>query len=347
MRYSVVLLLLISFEVLSQPASRQMPKNQAGSDAVSLAIRQDALSTADQVIDQVSEIKDLRSRVALAEKLVRILAKSRPERLRKLLNTLFDDAIALKTDFAKTNPAPSDLDSIVGRIIQAAALIDVELARNYIETLSTLKAVDRAARSDTSASTLYLRIASELTRSNPSLAVELATRSLANGISPDTLLFLASLRKVDIPSANRFFVAALRSCRLRGARDVNELLLLYAYVFSPLRVPTVVSQGIGLLNIPGYLDLVKSYPVDAALAQQYLELVGHTLLNPLRYNAGNIETLALGIEGDFYVLNIIEPWVAAYQPIKTSAIVERRNIVASYMRSNQREAAFSAADLWI
>src|SRR5215213_1252757 len=158
MRYSVVLLLLISFEVLSQPASRQMPKNQAGSDAVSLAIRQDALSTADQVIDQVSEIKDLRSRVALAEKLVRILAKSRPERLRKLLNTLFDDAIALKTDFAKTNPAPSDLDSIVGRIIQAAALIDVELARNYIETLSTLKAVDRAARSDTSASTLYLRI---------------------------------------------------------------------------------------------------------------------------------------------------------------------------------------------
>src|SRR6476659_5342045 len=90
MRYSVVLLLLISFEVLSQPASRQVPKNQAGSDAVSLAIRQDALS----------------------EKLVRILAKSRPERLRKLLNTLFDDAIALKTDFAKTNPAPSDLDSL-------------------------------------------------------------------------------------------------------------------------------------------------------------------------------------------------------------------------------------------
>ena len=112
MRYSVVLLLLISFEVLSQPASRQVPKNQAGSDAVSLAIRQDALSTADQVIDQVIEIKDLRSRVALAEKLVRILAKSRPERLRKLLNTLFDDAIALKTDFAKTNPAPSDLDSL-------------------------------------------------------------------------------------------------------------------------------------------------------------------------------------------------------------------------------------------
>ena len=71
MRYSVLLLLLIPFEVLSQSASRQMPKNQARSDAVSLAIRQDALSTA----DQVSEIKDLRSRVALAEKIVRILAK--------------------------------------------------------------------------------------------------------------------------------------------------------------------------------------------------------------------------------------------------------------------------------
>src|SRR6185503_11985820 len=196
---------------LSQPASRQMPKNQTRSDAVSVAIRQDALSTADQVIDQVSEIKDLRSRVALAEKLVRILAKSRPERLRKLLNALFDDAVALKTDSAKT---PSDLDSILGRIIQTAAIIDVELARNYIEILSNLKAVDKAARSDTSASTLYLRIASELTGSNPSLALEVATRSLAKGISPDTLVFLATLRKVDIPSANRLYVATTRSCQL-------------------------------------------------------------------------------------------------------------------------------------
>lgn len=346
MCYSVLLLFLIPFEVLSQPASRQMPKDQARSDAVLRAIRQDALSTADQVIDQIKEVQDLRSRVALAEKLVRILAKSRPERLRKLLDTLFDDAIALKTDTTKTNSASSELDAIVGRIIQSAALIDVELARSYVETLSSLKAVDRAARSDTSASTLYLRIASELIRSNPSLAVELATRSLANGISPDTLLFLASLRKVDIPSANRFFVAALRSCQIRGARDVNELLLLYAYVFSPLRVPTVVPQGIALLNIAGYLDLVQNYPVDAVLAQQYLESVSHILSNPLRYNAGNIETLTLGVEGDFYVLNIIEPWVATYQPMKAAAIAERRNLVASYMRSSQREAAFSAADLW-
>lgn len=347
MRYLVVLLLLIPFEVLSQPASRQMPKDQSRSDAVSRAIRQDALSTADQVIDQVSEVQDLRSRVALAEKLVRILAKSRPERLRKLLNSLFDEAVAFKTDSAKISSAPSDLDAILGRIIQSAALIDVELARSYVETLSNLKAVDRAARSDTSASTLYLRIASELIRSNPSLAVEVATRSLADGISPDTLLFLASLRKVDTPSANRFFVAALRSCQMRGAKDVNELLLLYSYVFSPLRVATVVPQrGIGLLNIPGYLDVAMNYPVDAALAQQYLYVVGNTLLNPVRYNAGNIETLALGVEGDFFVLKIIEPWVAAYLPTKSSAIAERRNVVVSYMQSSQREAAFSAADLW-
>jgi hypothetical protein len=346
MRYSVLLLVLIPFELLAQPAQRQVQKNQTRSDAVSVAIRQDALSTADQVIDQVSEVDDLRSRVALAEKVVRVLVKSRPERLRKMLNTLFEDAIALGTDSPKTKSAPLDLDAIVGRIIQTAALIDVELARSYINVVSNLKAKDGAAKKDSNASILYLRIASELIRSNTSLAIEVAAKSLANGVSPDTLLFLASLREVDIRSANQFFIAALRSCGIRGAKDINELLLLYSYVFSPLRVPTVVSQKIGVLNIPGYSDVVQDHPVDADLARQYLEVLVNNLMNPLRYNAGNIEALAQGVEGDFYALNIIEPWVASYQPTKTSAIAEQRNIVTSYMRSSQRESAFSAADLW-
>jgi hypothetical protein len=232
------------------------------------------------------------------------------------------------------------------RIVQAAAVVDVELARGYIETLSNLKPIDGSAKSASNSSILYLRIATELSRSNLSLAVDLAARSLADGILPDTLLFLATVRGVNIAVANRFFITALQSWKNHGAKDINELLLLYSYIFSPFRVPTVQSQGLAVLNIPGYPELTKNYEIDAALARQYLEVVTQVLLSPPRYAAGNIETLELGVAGDFYALTILEPWVAAYQPNKVSAFSAQRNTVISYMQARQRETALSAADLW-
>jgi hypothetical protein len=345
MRYLLIVFLLIPFDVLSQTHQRQAQPDAAKSDPISLAIRQDALSAADQVIDEVKEVEDLRSRVVLAEQIVRLLNRKRPERLRKLLDTIFDDAIALSTS-SKTRSAPTDLNSILRRIIQAAALIDVEFARGYIQVLSNVKAPDGSAKSTSDLSVLHLRVATELTQSNPSLAVELATRSLRDGIVPDTLLFLASLRQVDIAAANRFFITALQRCHARGAKDINELLLLSSYVFSPLKVPTVASQGLGVLSISGYAEVAKNYEADPALARQYVRVMTEILLNPLRYSAGNIETLAFGAEGDFYALSIMEPWVATYEPIKAPAISAQRITVMSNLQASQREAAFSNADRW-
>src|SRR3569832_1694493 len=107
MRYLLIVFLLIPFEVLSQTTQRQARADVAKSDPISVAIRQDALSAADQVIDQIKEVEDLRSRVALAEQVVRLLVKKRPERLRKLLDTIFDDAIAF-SDQAKSTSTPAD-----------------------------------------------------------------------------------------------------------------------------------------------------------------------------------------------------------------------------------------------
>ena len=345
MRYLLIVLLLIPFEVLSQTTKRQARPDTAKSDPTSAAIRQDALSVADQVIDQIKEVEDLRSRVALTEQVVRLLLKKRPERLRKLLDTIFDDAIAL-SEQSKTKSVPPDLDSILRRIIQGAALIDIELARGYIETLANVKAPDGTARSTSDSAVLHLRIATELTRSNPSLAVEVASRTLNDAILPDTLLFLASLRQVDTAAANRFFITALQRCQARGAKDVNELLLLSSYVFSPLQVPTVVSQGLAILNIPGYDEVAKNYEVDPGLARQFVTVTSEILLNPQRYSAGSIETLTLGAEGDFYALSIIEPWVATYEPGKAPAISAQRNTVMSYLQATQRETASSNADRW-
>ena len=345
MRYLLIVFLLIPFDALSQATKRQAQPDPAKSDPISLAIRQDALSAADQVIDEIKEVEDLRSRVELAERIVRLLVKKRPERLRKLLDTIFDDAIALSAP-SKTKSVPADLNSILRRIIQTAALIDVEFARGYIQALSNVKAPDGTAKSASDLSVLHLRIATELTRSNPSLAVEVATRSLGGGIVPDTLLFLASLRQVDIAAANGFFITALQRCQARGAKDINELLLLSSYVFSPFKVPTVASQGLGVLNIPGLTDVAKNYEADPALARQYVRAMTEILLNPLRYSAGSVETLAFGAEGDFYALSILEPWVATYEPMKAPAISSQRIAVMSSLQASQRETAFSNADRW-
>src|SRR5688572_6052051 len=125
MRFLLIILLFIPFDVLSQTTQRQAQADPARSDPASLAIRQDALTAADQVIDQIKDVEDLRSRVALAEKLVRLVAKQRRERLRKMLDAIFDNAIALKKQSPKTNSVPADLDSILRKIIETAALIDI------------------------------------------------------------------------------------------------------------------------------------------------------------------------------------------------------------------------------
>jgi hypothetical protein len=345
MRYLVVVLLLIPFDVLSQTTPRQAIPYPTKQEKKSLTVRQDALSAAEQVIEQIKDVDDLQSRVELAEKIVKLLAKKRPERLRTMLNAIFDDAISLKMGPPKNKAMPPDLDSILRRLIETAALIDVEFARGYIETLSNLRASDGIVKT-ASNSTLYLKIATELSRSNPSLAVDVATRSLADGILADTLLCLVSLRQVDVVAANRFFITALLSCQTRGAKDINELLLLFSYVFSPPKVPAVVSQGLAVLNIPGYSDEAKNNEPDAAMARLFLKTATDILLDTLRYSAGNIERLAFGVEGDFYALTILEPWVATYESNKASTISTQRNSLMNYMQAGQRETAFSNADRW-
>lgn len=343
MCFLIIFLILGTF----QPSQRQRkaPNILEKTDPASLAIRQDALVTADQAIDEISRVEDLRSRVVLAEQVVRLLSKVRPERCQKLLDTIFDDAVAMKRNSLKPKSGPADLDSIISKVIQAATLIDVELARRYVEELSEFGPADVPSRRTSGSSLAYLKIATELTKSSPSLAVSLARRSLGEGLTSEILVFLASLREHDVGIANRFFLEALQSCHDRGGKNVNELLLLYAYVFSPVTVPSV-SQGIAVLSIPGYAEVAKSYPIDRALARQYLESLALILLDPGRYVPANIKTLTLGIEGDFYVLSIVEPLAAAFLPTRTSAISTQRHAVAAYLQTNQREAAVSSADRW-
>lgn len=347
MRFLAIVLFLITLAAPSQGMRRsQESKKPQQSDQVLLAIRQDALSAADQVIDEIGEVEDLRSRVALADKIVRLLAKARPDRCRKLLNTVFDEAIVLRAG-GKENTVPSDLDAIISRIIQAAAVVDLELAHRFVEALPNSKRAHRKEKQDPhAAAALYLRIATDLIRENPALAVTIAGHSLAHGITPETLIFAATLRRRDSTLAHRFLLTATQSCKDRGAKDINELLLLYSYVFLSPNPPVVLSKGLGSLSIPGLSELMKDQSVDTTLAAQYLKVIGEVLLEPNRYAAGNLSTLIWGVEGDFFLLTAIEPMAKRYLSTLTPAVSSQRDVLLNYIEADRREAAVSAVERW-
>jgi hypothetical protein len=346
MRLILVILFLIPVAVLAATAQPPPQTPSAKQDAALLAIRQDAISTANRVIDELGEIEDLHARVALAEKIVELLHKARPDRCKKMLNSIFDDAVAQKAEKSKSG-STSTVDSIIGRVIGAAGRIDLELADRYIQTLSDLKNDDsKPENHDLHSATLYLTIATDIIRSNPSLAITVATRALVTGIPPQTLVFLASLRDHDPALANRFLITALQSWQKRGGKEVNELLLLYAYVFSPLRVPTISSHGISVFNIPAYSAVAKNYPPDPALATQFLTTVIDVLSNSDRYFPGNAEALVAGVEGDVYTLNILEPLIAIHLPNKLQLVAARRNTLSNYLQGAQREATLASMERW-
>ena len=316
------------------------------------ALVQDALTALDSVIDELPQIEDLQARLSVTEGVVKALAKSRPNRCRKVLDSLFDAARqARKTSSSENKVGSPNPDAIIERIVQLATLFDAKLAESYIERYSSPDdsngVADQASGRDAAqAASLRLRMALELIDKAPASSVSVAESSLGAGVFPDTLAFLGSLRKKDLRLANNFFVEALASVRRRRGDDVNELLLLYAYVFSPLRVPVVSPAGIGTYNIPAYLANAQEYPVEPALARLYLDAAGQMVLDQNRLNPQNLQLLTNGLEGDYYLISIVQPATANYFPALAAPLAVRRSVLAAMLQQDRREDSEAAADRW-
>src|SRR6185369_15141234 len=125
--------------------------------------------------------------------------------------------------------------------------------------------------------------------------------------------FLGTLRKKDVGLANAFLSTALQSVIARRGTDINELLLLYTYVFSPMRVLWLNSQGIVLRQIPGYQRVAQDYPIDPTLAQQFLQASAQVLLTDPQYRQANLSA-STGPAGDLYFISLIKPQAAKYAP---------------------------------
>ncbi len=314
-------------------------------------VRTNANAALDSVIDQLPYVENLRDRLAIAENVVKLLARSRPDRCRKILDLLFDKTSEAQKDRATNgNGEGPDPDAIMERIVQLATLFDPELAEKYADKYS---ATDDSAgsnqgsnRNNAQAASLRLKIALELADRDPAASLAMAEASLAEGIFPSTLAVMGKLRAKNGPIANKLFTDALASAKLRRGIDVNELLLLYAYVFSPLRVPVVTPQGLGMFNIPAYNDVAQDYSVDPVLARVYLETAGQIVLDENRLDAQNLPLLKNGIEGDYYLIRFIQPVATQYAPALASALAFRNSVLAAMLQQDRRESADAGSERW-
>lgn len=319
--------------------------------APDVSLEQTAVGYLDSAIDELREVEDLAARITLSEEIIKLLVKRKPARCRQLLDSLFETASQTTQGSGKGEAAAqsSSRDAIV-RIVKLAASFDNKLAGSYAERYARLgedkSSGELNALPSRAVTGLYLQLATELVEKNPALAVSVADRSLGGGVLPATLLFIETLRVKDVQLADRFSLSALQSIQARHGTDINELFLLYSYVFSPLRVPLIVPEvGLAVQQIPALGKVARERQVDPALAGEFLRLTSQTMLNPERYTVHRPELVA-GALGDLYFLNLIEPQVARYQPSLAASLAKQQTFLLQGLVPEQRQAAQTGAEKW-
>lgn len=306
--------------------------------------QKNAISALEPLLEDIRQVDDLREQVALAETLISLLSTKRPEACRKLLISLLDDCISLKTDAAEEDKTKrADPDSLARKIIQIAANFDQKLAKSLLERYSNISDQEpTSSTADVARAKFRLRVAIELIEKNPALAASTAEQVLAGPVMPETLLFLNKLRERNASTASRLFSVSLRGVQSRGGRDPNELLVLFSFVFSPQQIPVVTEQGMGVYHLPGYAPS-PDYHEDPALARQYLETAVQLLLDPGRYSRENLPTF--GAVGDWFLIKLIEPNAALYRGDLVNSLLAQQYVLEARLQAQQVEASASL-DRW-
>ena len=289
-------------------------------------------------IRELREVKDLSARVSLAGSIVTMLAKHRPTSCREMLDEIFREILKQKQELSSPTAAANkpedkkekfvDPDVVILSLIKIAAKFDAALAKKYTEDYTTEK---DSKNNSPLQDELKLKLATQMIESDPQGAITLATQALLSGVKTDVLIFLATLREKNISLADNFAVTALRSIESRYSNeDVNELLIIFAYIFTPQLVPIVHSGGLAFRNIPAYQDISENYPTNLILAQQFTQSSMRILLAPARYAQGNLAERAFP---DSYLLGMLEPYSTSIDLAAT--IRKQKSAITQYLLPDQ------------
>ena len=189
---------------------------------------------------------------------------------------------------------PSLRNAVRREVLLVARRRAPDLAKTWLDELveeskSTEKR-DRGTFDDRSTrSAVLLQMANELVAKDEKAAAELLIESLSDGVSFNFQTALLRIQQKDPRLAETVFRAALAHLRTLGMDDPNELLTLYAYLFTPGRVfgaNVAENRNQVQLAVGGPHVSTPAGRQNPALAREFLELASDLLLGaPVPDNA--------------------------------------------------------------
>ena len=155
-----------------------------------------------------------------------------------------------------------------------------EMAQDESERNGSNRGVfdDRTARS-----TVLLQMAMHTATDNPEAAAAMMTESLADGVSFGFQEVLIRLQEKNFELAQQVFRLALARLRTAGMIDPNELLILYAYLYTPGRVMAAnTSEDRGSFQLAvgrNQPRITAAAELNPALASEFLLLASNLLIS--------------------------------------------------------------------
>ncbi|HEX5885468.1 MAG TPA: hypothetical protein VFY67_13085, partial [Pyrinomonadaceae bacterium] len=253
------------------------------------------------------------------------------------------------TATAKVEEPKRDRSSVVNRSLRNGVRRDVllvarkrapELAARWLEEMieesKSAEKKDRGTFDDRSArSAVLLQMANQLVADNPKAAAELLIESLSDGVSFNFQTTLIQIYLKDSALAETVFRAALARLRASGMSEPNELVILYAYLYTPGRVfaaNTSDNRNQMQLALGGPRVPVPAGRQNPAMAREFLAVASDLLLSaPLPEVNAQITARAL-----VSVIGILWREVAQELPDKAALLQARAHQLDS-------EARFSTA----
>jgi len=162
-----------------------------------------------------------------------------------------------------------------------------DLTKQWLQQMAQESEQDQGERGAfddrTPRSTILLQMALQIVQDNPDAAAALATDSLQDGISFGFQQVLIRIQEKNVELSQRVFRSALSRLRTVGMLDPNELLILYAYLYTPGRVVAANTDGnTGRVQIAVGRDrpqIAAAAQLNPALALDFLQLAANLLIS--------------------------------------------------------------------
>lgn len=162
-----------------------------------------------------------------------------------------------------------------------------DLAKKWLEQMAQeaeQTKQERGAFDDrTPRSTLLLQMALQIVADNPEVAAGLVIESLQDGISFGLQQVLIRIQEKNVELSQTVFRAALSRLKLVGMLDPNELLILFAYLYTPGRIIAAnTSDSSGQIQLAvgrNRPQIAEAAQLNPALALEFLQLAANLLLN--------------------------------------------------------------------